>query len=206
MMSSKHIVLFVFSLLLPVSVTAQPYLGPYRPDVYGPGINSDATGRPFTWQPSPGYGSADPLSPVRPDVFGPGTGADQYGRPVQPVPYPNDGSGIQPGAVLPQGRVPHQGGNNFGAIAFSQTSGRVGYSYDYAASDDAARSAVNSCGQDCSVVLWFGNACGALAVGSGRGYGSGWAGNQADAENIAMNNCSANTSNCQIAQWVCTSR
>lgn len=195
-----RVVLVALSLLMPVSISAQPFLGPYQSNTYGPGINSDATGRPFTWQPSPGYGPADPLSRVRPDVFGPGVGMDEYGRPVQPVPYPNDGSSTQ------QGGVPHQSGNNFGAIAFSQTSGRVGYSYDYASSGDAARSAVNSCGQDCRLVLWFGNACGALAVGSGHGYGSGWANDHVDAENIAMNNCSANTSNCQIARWICTSR
>jgi hypothetical protein len=52
---------------------------------YGPGINSDATGRPFIWQPLPGNGSADTLSSVRPDAYGPGIGMDQYGRPVQPV-------------------------------------------------------------------------------------------------------------------------
>lgn len=27
------------------------YLGPIRPNAYGPGINADATGRPFQWQP-----------------------------------------------------------------------------------------------------------------------------------------------------------
>jgi len=57
-----------------------PFLGPYRSNVYGPGINSDATGRPFVWQPD--QGTADPLAKVRPDVFGPGIGMDQYGRPV----------------------------------------------------------------------------------------------------------------------------
>lgn len=189
-----RVVLVALSLLTPVSALAQPFLGPYQSNTYGPGINSDATGRPFMWQPSPGNGPADPLSHVRPDVFGPGIGMDQYGRPVHPEPYPDNGSGTQ------------RSRNNFGAIAFSQASGSVGYSYDYASSDDAARSAVNSCGQDCRVVIWFGNACGALAVGSGQAYGSGWAGTQNDAENIAMNSCSANTSNCRVVRWICTSR
>jgi hypothetical protein len=27
-----------------------PFLGPYRPNAYGPGINSDATGRRLVWQ------------------------------------------------------------------------------------------------------------------------------------------------------------
>lgn len=70
-------VLFMIILLSPVSVLAQ--------HAFGPGINSDATGRPFVWQPSPGYGPADPLSRVTPDTYGPGIGMDQYGRPVQPA-------------------------------------------------------------------------------------------------------------------------
>lgn len=57
-----------------------PFLGPYRPNAYGPGINSDAAGRPFVWQPD--NAPADPFARVRPDVFGPGIGMDQYGRPV----------------------------------------------------------------------------------------------------------------------------
>ena len=58
-----------------------PFLGPYRPNAYGPGINSDATGRPFVWQTD--QGSTDPFAKVRPDVLGPGIGMDQYGRPVR---------------------------------------------------------------------------------------------------------------------------
>jgi hypothetical protein len=60
-----------------------PFLGPYRQNVYGLGINSDATGRPFVWKPD--QGPADPLAQVRPDAYGPGIGMDQYGRPVRPA-------------------------------------------------------------------------------------------------------------------------
>jgi hypothetical protein len=60
------------------------FLGPATKDAYGPGINSDATGRPFTWQPQRGYGKADPFIDVKPNVYGPGIGQDQYGRPVKP--------------------------------------------------------------------------------------------------------------------------
>src|SRR3984885_8780760 len=67
-----------------------PYLGPYRPNAYGQGINSDATGRPFVWRPD--QGPTDPLAEVRPDVFGAGIGMDQYGRPVRAAcpPYQPD--------------------------------------------------------------------------------------------------------------------
>jgi hypothetical protein len=60
---------------------AAPFLGPYRSNTYGPGINSDATGRPFVWQTD--QGTTDPHGKVRPDVFGSGIGMDQYGRPVR---------------------------------------------------------------------------------------------------------------------------
>ncbi len=69
----------------PLGSNARGFLGPYQPNAYGPGINSDATGRPFSWQPLPGNGPADPNATVTPDVFGPGIGEDEYGRPVQPA-------------------------------------------------------------------------------------------------------------------------
>lgn len=57
-----------------------PFLGPFRPNTHGPGLNSDARGRPFVWETD--QSGSDPLAKVRPDVFGPGIGMDQYGRPV----------------------------------------------------------------------------------------------------------------------------
>jgi hypothetical protein len=81
---------FVAIALLPTCALAQQvgpnptFIEPYQPDAYGPGINSDATGRPFVWQPLPGNGPIDPLSNVTPDAYGPGVGIDQYGRPVEP--------------------------------------------------------------------------------------------------------------------------
>jgi hypothetical protein len=57
-------------------------LEPVTPNAYGPGINSDATGRPFTWKPDFG-GPA--LGPVTPNAYGPGIGMDSTGRPVRPA-------------------------------------------------------------------------------------------------------------------------
>ena len=62
------------------------FLRPYRNDAYGPGVHSDATGRPFTWQPQWGA----PIPPggrVQPDAYGLGVGMDQFGRPVKPKPW-----------------------------------------------------------------------------------------------------------------------
>jgi len=66
-----------------------PPQGRITPDAYGPGINSDATGRPFRWKPQGGHREhRDPFLDVKPNVYGPGTGEDQYGRPVEAEPWP----------------------------------------------------------------------------------------------------------------------
>ena len=62
------------------------FMHPFEKDAYGPGINSDAAGRPFQWQTQDGL--KDPFLEVEPDAYGPGIGSDEYGRPVKPVPFP----------------------------------------------------------------------------------------------------------------------
>jgi len=95
----------------------------------------------------------------------------------------------------------------FGAIAFSQDSGSVGYSYDYGSQYGAQQRALAECGnQSCTVVVTFWNACGALAIGNGNGYGVGWAGSRQDAEQIALTNCFQYTDNCANNTWACTTR
>jgi len=94
----------------------------------------------------------------------------------------------------------------FGAIAFSQDTGAVGYGYDYPSRAAAEERALDECGEACEVVVWFQNACGALAVGDDNGYGSAWAANRREAENIALNNCKQNAENCSVRRWVCTTR
>ncbi len=59
--------------------------GPITPNAYGPGFNSDATGRPFSFQPQGGSSFPDPTLRVEPNAYGPGMGMDQYGRPVRPT-------------------------------------------------------------------------------------------------------------------------
>jgi hypothetical protein len=58
-------------------------LGPVDFDTYGPGLHSDATGRPFEFRTRTGrkvYG------PVEIDGYGLGVHRDEYGRPVRAVP------------------------------------------------------------------------------------------------------------------------
>jgi len=62
------------------------YMRPYKHDAYGPGLHSDATGRPFQWKTQDGQTS---LGEVKPNGYGLGVGMDNYGRPVKPSPWPN---------------------------------------------------------------------------------------------------------------------
>ena len=82
----------------------------------------------------------------------------------------------------------------------------VGLVYRPGLLSQAEERALQECGAGCTVVIWFRNACAALAVGAGYGYGSGWAGNRYRAESIALGVCRQHTGNCSIATWVCTTR
>jgi hypothetical protein len=96
--------------------------------------------------------------------------------------------------------------DNFGAIAFSQSSGAHGWSYDFGSRWAAEDAALRQCGGDCSVVVWFRNACGALAVGGGNAYGTGWSASRHEAEAIALSNCYQHSGSCSIRRWACTTR
>lgn len=99
--------------------------------------------------------------------------------------------------------------DNYGAIAYSPSTGAHGYSYDYASRAVAERKALAECrkhARDCQVPLWFRNACGALAVGNGGGWGTGWGSNRALAERYALQSCSQYTKGCSVIRWVCTTR
>lgn len=64
------------------SLLGKGFLGPYTPNAYGPGMNADATGRPFIWRPDFG-GPA--LGSITPNAYGPGVSMDATGRPVRPA-------------------------------------------------------------------------------------------------------------------------
>ncbi|MBD2464521.1 DUF4189 domain-containing protein [Oscillatoria sp. FACHB-1407] len=101
--------------------------------------------------------------------------------------------------------------DKFGAIAYSEATGGYGYSRDYPTQGDAEIRALNECeahsgSSDCQVLLWFRNACGALATASNGAYGSGWGINRSIAEGYAVETCSAYGADCAPIMWVCTSR
>jgi serine/threonine-protein kinase len=97
--------------------------------------------------------------------------------------------------------------DNWGAIAYSNSTGRAGYSYDYATQADAINSAVQRCGvRDCRAVVWFVNGCGAYAKGDNNSYGWGTGTSRAVAESNALAECRKRGGGCRIIQWTCTTR
>jgi hypothetical protein len=96
--------------------------------------------------------------------------------------------------------------DNWGAIAYSESTGRHGYVYDYPTQADAINSAVERCrARDCRAVVWFRNSCAALAKG-GTNYGYSIGDTRAVAESKALAECRKRGGGCRILQWVCTSR
>jgi len=62
-------------------------LQPFNHNAYGPGIHSDAAGRPFEYRTYDYQQQAVPGNvPVTPNAYGLGVGMDAYGRPVRAYP------------------------------------------------------------------------------------------------------------------------
>ena len=98
--------------------------------------------------------------------------------------------------------------DNYGALAYSSSSGAEGYSSDYGSQAEAESTALDECSAHvggCEVVMWFRNACGALAVGP-DGWGSAWGEDQQVAERKALNECANHSGSCSIRRWACTTR
>jgi serine/threonine-protein kinase len=98
--------------------------------------------------------------------------------------------------------------DQYGAIAYSSSTGATGWAYNHRSRGAAEGAALANCRQhasDCTVPVWFRNACGAIAVGF-DGYGTGWGNNRQLAESYALKTCRDFTTGCLITRWVCTSR
>lgn len=109
------------------------------------------------------------------------------------------------------GMTPSLAQEKCGAIAVSQSTGRLGWSYDFNSRGEAEQAALRECAKsasDCQVPLWFCNACGAIATTSDLGFGTGWARDRAQAERNAINVCRQYNpgKNCSVQRWVCTTR
>ena len=107
-----------------------------------------------------------------------------------------------------QGSAGSSAKNTFGAIAFSKDTGANGYSFRYDSLSGAEARALKECSayaSDCTVASSFSNACGALAVGDGNGWGSSRAESIIKAERNALATCrSYDNKNCEIEVSVCS--
>jgi serine/threonine-protein kinase len=96
----------------------------------------------------------------------------------------------------------------FGAMAYCPKTQTTSWSNNYQARDKAEGRAIEECeergGKECQSVLWFKNACGSLALGTG-GAGSGWGTSEDRAELEAMKSCSGISKKCEIKFTKCTS-
>lgn len=93
----------------------------------------------------------------------------------------------------------------YGAIAISTRTGNIGYTYDQPSSGVAQTRAVAVCGAgDCRSVVWFANACGAVAYSRSSGTWSwAYAGSRIGAQNRALN--ANGSAGARIVHWNCTS-
>ena len=94
----------------------------------------------------------------------------------------------------------------FGAIAYSESSGRFGSSWQLGSQFDAEERAVLACNRpDCRPVVWFKNGCGALARARNGAIVYAWSGaSLTDAKLRASNRCTAQWGSCKLICSVCS--
>jgi hypothetical protein len=107
-------------------------------------------------------------------------------------------------AVVPVGQAQPENTTYYAAIAYSQSTGRYGYSSGWLAEINARRSALaNAKARDARVILVVGNGYAALALGDdSSAYGYGYAETAAEARRHALAECQKRTTNCYIAVCV----
>jgi serine/threonine-protein kinase len=94
--------------------------------------------------------------------------------------------------------------DQYAAIAYSQSTGAIGWSYGCCSQAEAEDLALQNCdGDDAQIVTWARNAYCAIALGDDDGaYGAAWGVCQAEAERRALAECGKSTTGCYIARWV----
>ena len=95
----------------------------------------------------------------------------------------------------------------FGAMAYCPNTNTTSWSRNYDSRSGAETRALDECrergGKKCQVVVWFKNACGAIAVGPG-GAGSGWGTTKDRAQLEALKSCTEISKKCEIKHTRCT--
>lgn len=90
-----------------------------------------------------------------------------------------------------------------GAIAYSPSTGAVGWSYGQPDQETAKWAAEQACGQsDCAWKVSEQGATAVLVLGAGGGIYWAWDLTLAGAQQRALELCSANTTGCSVTRWV----
>lgn len=95
----------------------------------------------------------------------------------------------------------------WGTIAYSPSTGAMGYSHNWPDEVDAELTALAKCEQyadDCTTAISFRNACGAIAVGRDGGWGASWGTNRTKAEQAALRRCNQYDGGCKVRRWQCS--
>ena len=128
------------------------------------------------------------------------------GMSTQPRPEKAQAASKETQAATPAGKA----GDLWGSIAYSPTSRLGVIVWNSGGRGAAKQQSLQGCRRDggigCKEVAWFRNACGAIAIGSGTGYGGGWGGSKAESERMALSNCRSVAGNCQVEVSRCTDR
>jgi len=97
-----------------------------------------------------------------------------------------------------------ESGPSFGAIAYSRSTGAVGWSYSFGLERAANAPALGNCARrDCEVIVTFHDTCAAIAVGGGV-VAWAWAGSQSRAEDDAKAECvKLGGKSCRVEAWAC---
>ena len=106
---------------------------------------------------------------------------------------------------------PLQAEDLHGSIAFSREQDGAlawGIAWSFDSAGSAATEAIDQCrasgGTLCALVGWFREACGALAIGDGNGYGTGWGSTTVAAEQDALAQCRSKNDNCRVEVARCS--
>ncbi|NNH68293.1 DUF4189 domain-containing protein [Nocardia uniformis] len=97
-----------------------------------------------------------------------------------------------PAAAVESGYTVHggfvaTGGDLYGAMAVSQSVGKVTYALNYTDWNGADAAAVEACAAgDCRIVVHFSNACGAVARSDDGRFAGGWGPTKVEAESAAV--------------------
>jgi Domain of unknown function (DUF4189) len=97
--------------------------------------------------------------------------------------------------------------DGFGALAYSQSRVMYTLALNHPSRAAAEHAALMECQQsagDCTSPVWVQHGCVSLALGTGRGFGTGWGSTRESSEREAMGVCGSKTSSCQIKRTACT--